>query len=84
MSLILLPKALREKLGEDGAESLVEIINKATGNQKGDTIALVEEKFERRLSEETGKLRSDLIKWMFAFWLGQIGVLGSLILRMAR
>ena len=41
--------------------------------------ALVEEKYERRLAEEIGKVRSELIKWMFIFIFGQfwaiVGVL---------
>ena len=59
---------------------------------KEEIIEIVEEKFERRLSEELGKLRvemaemkselnnkmgsmrADIIKWMFVFWVGQIGV----------
>lgn len=39
------------------------------------------DRFERRLTEETGKLRVDmarmqtrLIRWMFVFWIGQLGV----------
>ena len=71
---------------------------------KEEIIEIVEEKFERRLSEELGKLRiemaemkselrgemadmkselnnkmgsmrADIIKWMFVFWVGQIGVM---------
>ena len=52
-------------------------------------LEFVEEKFERRLSEEIsgvrveiGRLdnkieatRADLIKWMFIFWIGQVGVI---------
>jgi hypothetical protein len=50
-------------------------------------------KFERRLSEETGKLRAEIgelradmgafeariTRWMFIFWVGQIGVLLGII-----
>jgi len=45
-------------------------------------MSIVEEKFERKLSEEIGKLdvkisetKADLIKWMFIFWIGQVGVI---------
>jgi hypothetical protein len=44
------------------------------------------DRFERRLSEETGKLRVDmarmetrLIAWMFVLWLAQIGALVTLL-----
>jgi len=42
----------------------------------------LEEKFERRLSQEIGKLdvkisetEADLIKWMCIFWVGQVGLI---------
>jgi hypothetical protein len=44
------------------------------------------ERFDRRLSEETGKLRLDfaemkvdLLKWSFLFWIGQVAVLAGII-----
>lgn len=79
MPVITIPKILREKLSEEGAEALVEIINKADERQKEDVISFVEEKFERRLAEEMEKIRSEIIKWMFIFIFGQfwaiVGVL---------
>jgi len=79
MAVIAIPKILREKLSEDGADALVEIINKSDEKIKEDTIVLVEEKFERRLAEEIGKVRSDLIKWMFIFIFGQFwAIVGTL------
>ena len=75
MLVITIPKILREKLSEDGADALVEIINKADEQQKEDIISFVEEKFERRLAE----VKSEIIKWMFIFIFGQfwaiVGVL---------
>jgi len=102
---------LREKLGDEGVDSLIELINQSQTDQKAEILEIVEEKFERRLSEEMGKLRqemgelkaelinkmadnkvetngliselrtelhqsrADLIKWMFIFWIGQIGMI---------
>ena len=75
MPVITIPKILREKLTEEGAEALVYIINKADERQKEDIISFVEEKFERRLAE----VKSEIIKWMFIFIFGQfwaiVGVL---------
>ena len=75
MPVITIPKILREKLTEEGAEALVDIINKADERQKEDIISFVEEKFERRLAE----VKSEIIKWMFIFIFGQfwaiVGVL---------
>ena len=79
MTVITIPKILREKLSEEGADALVEVINKADERQKEDIISFVEEKFERRLAEEIGKVRAEIIKWMFIFIFGQfwaiVGVL---------
>jgi len=108
MAIISVPRVLREKLGEDGADALVGLINEANGQAKADVLTFVEEKFERRLSEEiakvnerittecaklgeriTGvearldvgmaKLRAELIRWMFLFWIGQVGVILGII-----
>ncbi len=106
MPIVSVPKILRAKLGDDGAEALVEFFNEVqeANSPKEEIIEIVEEKFERRLSEELGKLRvemaemkselrgemaemkselnnkmgsmrADIIKWMFVFWVGQIGVM---------
>jgi gas vesicle protein len=56
MAVITVPKVLREKLGEDGADTLVELINLANQKVKEDVIELSAEKFERRLTEEMAKV----------------------------
>jgi len=115
MEIITIPRVLREKLGDNGADSLVELLNRVSNHTRDDVLTFVEEKFEHHLSEEIGKvneriaeervsinqriteevakvnqritdeigmvrtdmhaLRADLIKWMFIFWAGQIGVI---------
>jgi len=75
MSIILLPETLRQKLGDQGAKELVELINNATQNTKKDVLETSVDRFERRLSET----KADLIKWMFIFWLSQIGVMVGII-----
>ncbi|MEW5946775.1 MAG: hypothetical protein AB1742_11305 [bacterium] len=50
------PKVLREKLGGEGVDALVELVNVANDKQKEDVLVFVEEKFERRLT----KVKSDL------------------------
>lgn len=126
MPIITIPKVLRDKLGEEGADALVTLINAAGSQTKADVLTFVEEKFERRLTEEMGKLherlttveerferrlteevgklherlttelskvnvefakvrhemaelKADVIRWMFIFWVGQLGaILGIL------
>lgn len=65
---------------------MAELLNKSNSKQKDDVLSFVVDKFERRLSEESSKLqvelsktRADIIKWMFIFWVGQIGVLLGII-----
>lgn len=60
MAVIAVPRPLREKLGEEGTDALVALINEAGENNKKSVIEVVEERFERRLSEEMGKLRVEL------------------------
>ena len=97
MPVVAVGKPLRLKLGDAGTDSLVQFINEALAEQKNDILIFVEEKFERRLSEKIGELktelkteiaetkselkaeianiRADLIKWMFIFWVGQLGMI---------
>ncbi len=102
MPVIAVDKPLRDKLGDDGVTSLVNLINQALGEQKNDIVQLVEETFERRLSEELAKLRvemaemkselrndmqvtkTEMIRWMFIFWVGQIAVLVGLLLALVK
>ena len=58
--LITIPKILREKLGEEAAEGLVELLNNFSEHTHNSVISLAVEKFERRLAEELGKLRAEL------------------------
>lgn len=119
MHIISVPWPLREKLGEDGSEALVNLLNHQSDSVEGDVIKIAEEKFERRLSDEMAKmneritieiakvneritieiskvndritteigkvneriteesrrLQTNLIKWMFIFWIGQFGMM---------
>ena len=57
------------------------MVNFASADWKKDVLDSATDRFERRLSEETGMLRvqmgrmeSRLIRWMFVFWLGQLGI----------
>ena len=93
MAVIAVPRPLREKLGEEGTDALVTLINEAGESNKKSVIEVVEERFERRLAEEIGKvreeisklrvemadLRANLVQWMFLFWIGQIGVLTGIL-----
>jgi hypothetical protein len=58
---------------------------------KKDVLESAADRYERRLTEETGKLRLDmagmetrLIRWMFVFGLGQLGVTLAAVAMMLR
>ena len=57
------------------------MVNLAFVEWKNDVLEVAADRFERRLTEETSAMRvemarmqTSLIRWMFVFWLGQIGV----------
>lgn len=91
MAVVTVARPLGEKLGEEGTDALVALINKADKGNKREVIEIGEERFERRLSEEISKLRTDmadlcanLIQWMFLFWISQIGVFTGILVAVFR
>ena len=138
MAIISIPKPLREKLGEEGTDALVQVLNENEKETRPSVIDLAEQRFEKHLTEEIAGVRVDLadtekrfekhlteqiagvrvdladaekrfekhlteeiagvrveiadlrgsiqksksetIKWMFLFWIGQIGAVLGIIL----
>ena len=94
MAIISIPKPLREKLGEEGTDALVKVLNENEKELRSSVIDIAEQRFEKRLTEEIAgvrveiadlrgsiqKSKSDTIKLMFLFWIGQIGALLGIIL----
>lgn len=92
MEIVAIPRVLRQKWGDDVVDAVIELFNKSNLKLKEDVL-FVEDKFERRLTEEMSKVNqriteeiskvnekiseshANLIKWMFIFWIGQIGVI---------
>lgn len=86
VSVLLLPESIRLKLGDQAAKDLVELINNTNDRTKNSTLETAADRFERRLAEFKGEVKAEIsqsktemIKWMFVFWLGQIVVLAGLI-----
>ena len=57
------------------------MVNFALSEWKKDVLESAADRFERRLTGENGTLRVDMaqmesriVRWMFVFWLGQLGV----------
>jgi hypothetical protein len=62
------------------------MVNFVFSEWKKDVLESAADRFERRLTEETGKLRVEmarmetrLVAWMFVLWLGQMGALVTLL-----
>ncbi|MCL6477858.1 MAG: hypothetical protein K6T65_05530 [Peptococcaceae bacterium] len=75
MSILLFPESLRQKLGDDASKDLIEIINKSSQGTKEKTLEFISEKIERRLAET----KSEIIKWMFLFWAGQLAAFYAML-----
>jgi len=146
MAIVTVPRVLREKLGEEGAEALVALLNEAIHHERNNLLSILEERFERRVTDEGKRLdnlitevearlneritevearlneritevearlneritsveaklekqiaevearlgerlagvRADLIRWMFLFWVGQIGTFVALLFAFLR
>lgn len=81
-----MPAALALRLGHDGARELSELLDQEHQSWSERVLTIVTERFERRLIDETAKLRVELakdrfevIKWMFLFWLGQIAAMTAIV-----
>ena len=78
MKTLLVPRPLRDGLGDAASDGLVMMF--------ADAHRIATESFERRLTDETAKLRLDmadmkfeLIKWNFLFWIGQLAALTGIL-----
>jgi len=60
MSIISIPKALREKLGDNASESLVEMLNHYSRENRESIIELATRKYENRLTHELADLKADI------------------------
>jgi len=86
MPILTMPRPLREKLGDEASDSLVLFLNNASIETKKDILQTSDDKFERRLVEVKSELeikieriKTELIRWMFMFWIGQmLGLIGIL------
>ena len=83
MDVLTVPVPVRAKLGEAGSDGLVTMF--------ADAHRMATESFERRLAEETAKLRLDmadlkfdLLKWSFLFWIGQLAAIMAMLSWMLR
>ena len=87
--------ALQECLGREATLGLLDLIDNSQMVWSERVLSITAERFERRLSEEVSRLRVDLIKeihdgrsetirWMLAFWVGQFFAFAGLLAFMLR
>jgi hypothetical protein len=83
MDVLTVPAPVREKPGDAASDRLMTMF--------ADAHRLAVASFERRLAEETAKLRLDmanlkfdLLKWSFLFWVGQVAVMIAVLSWMLR
>ena len=60
MGVIVVPRILQEKLGEEGSDAFVKVIREIDNEARKEALVVAEEHFEVRLSEEMGKLRQEI------------------------
>ena len=103
-----IPKPIRDKLGDQGAESLAKMLTEFENYLGESIINQSDYRFEKALTQSSSQLRQEMaamraelredmaamkadlrvemeknksstIRWMFIFWVGQIGVLTSIL-----
>lgn len=102
MRSVLVPAALQERIGDKGSTALIDMFDSHTGACTDYVLEGSTERFERRLVEETSRLRLDmaqmrtdlhgaivssrfeLLKWAFAFWVGQVVAMVAVMRLMLR
>ena len=60
MAIITVPKRLRDVLGEEASEALVNMLNEQGNETKNSVIETAALRFEKRLTEEVSGIREDL------------------------
>jgi len=66
---------LSDKLGSDTTEAIFKYIDNKTERSVENTIqSLATRQDIMDVRKEVAETKSDLIKWMFIFWVGQVGV----------
>ncbi|HEY4328033.1 MAG TPA: hypothetical protein VGN20_28875 [Mucilaginibacter sp.] len=67
-------KLLSEKLGNDATEAMFKYIDNKTERSVEATIKTLATKDDiANVRKEVGEAKADTIKWMFIFWIGQVG-----------
>ncbi len=77
-----LSKKFYDKLGDEVANELVEWPNTVDTSYRQEFKELFEANFgrlEARLDAKLGALKSELLRWMFLFWVGTMGTVLAIL-----
>jgi len=85
ISITQLYTLLSEKVGKETAENLTNYIEDKIKDEvklQSDVLTTKQDlaNIELKLSERIGDTRTEMIKWMFIFWIGQVAVTFGFIL----
>ncbi|MBA7523424.1 hypothetical protein ES705_15551 [subsurface metagenome] len=86
MSVIAIPIVLIDKLGNEGAEAFTEIIKEIDLEARKEAITIAEERFEKRLAEEMGKVKTEIanLRAEVRTEIGQIAVFSGILFAMLK
>jgi len=74
-------KLLSDKLGNDTTEAMFKYIDNKTERSVEATIKTLATKDDiANVRKEIGEAKANTIKWMFIFWVGQVGATLAIIL----
>ena len=74
-------KLLSDKLGSDTTEAMFKYIDNKTERSVEATINTLATKDDiANIRREMGEIKADTIKWMFIFWVGQVGAMLAILL----
>lgn len=80
--IVTLPKVLAEKLGPDGADALVHVLNDAEARSHTDLPTkadLIELKHSAKADLASAK--AEILKWIVVMWIAQIGAIIGLFFK---
>ena len=97
---LMVPIALRDRLGEDAAHAFDDYIESSGEKWRRDVTTVCTERMDlrvehlasredlvegfARIREEMGNLRVELLRWSFAFWIGQVAATAGLMALLIR
>jgi hypothetical protein len=74
-------KLLSDKLGSDTTEAMFKYIDNKTERSVEATINTLATKDDiANVRRDMGEIKADTIKWMFIFWVGQVGAMLAILL----